>query len=63
MSIIWGPTCDSLDILEQNVMMPRLEVGQWLFYENMGAYTQVAASNFNGFPKTKAYYFMDEQTW
>jgi hypothetical protein len=31
--------------------MEDLEVGDWLWFPNMGAYTSVTASEFNGFPK------------
>ncbi|KAI6190964.1 hypothetical protein M3Y97_00175800 [Aphelenchoides bicaudatus] len=62
-SIVWGPTCDNLDCVETNAMFPRLEVGDWLYYFNMGAYTLAAASNFNGFPTARTYYFMDQSSW
>ncbi|KHN86557.1 Ornithine decarboxylase [Toxocara canis] len=60
---IWGPTCDGLDQVEKCRMMPQLSTGDWLYYENMGAYTQSAATTFNGFEKARSYYFADENTW
>jgi hypothetical protein len=30
--------------------MEELEVGDWLWFPNMGAYTRATASEFNGFP-------------
>jgi hypothetical protein len=30
--------------------MEELEVGDWLWFPHMGAYTSVTASEFNGFP-------------
>ena len=59
---VWGPTCDSLDQVEESTMMRKMEVGEWLYYHNMGAYTSVASSNFNGFEKPKIYYFIDEKS-
>ncbi|CAK5022495.1 unnamed protein product [Meloidogyne enterolobii] len=58
-TIIWGQTCDGLDQIEENTKMPKMEIGDWLFYKNMGAYTSVAASKFNGFdiPKRNFYVF------
>nr|CAD2176011.1 unnamed protein product [Meloidogyne enterolobii] len=58
-TIIWGQTCDGLDQIEENIKMPKMEIGDWLFYKNMGAYTSVAASKFNGFdiPKRNFYVF------
>lgn len=46
---LFGPTCDSMDCIGKNLMLPELEVGEWLYFKNMGAYTSAAASPFNGF--------------
>jgi len=46
---IFGPTCDSMDCIAKDIYMPELEVGEWLYFKNMGAYTTAAASPFNGF--------------
>lgn len=59
---IWGPTCDGLDLVEPVVYHRRLHVGEWLYYDNMGAYTNVTSSAFNGFSRPKTYYFADENT-
>lgn len=48
-STVFGPTCDSMDVIYENVDMPELSVGEWLYVSNFGAYTMSAASNFNGF--------------
>ncbi|EGD81282.1 ornithine decarboxylase [Salpingoeca rosetta] len=53
---IWGPTCDSMDCIEKRASLPELEVGDWLFYPDMGAYTSCAASTFNGFDKPMQFY-------
>ena len=51
--IIWGSTCDGFDkILETS--LPRVQVGDWLCWNNMGAYTLAGASSFNGIPFDKA---------
>jgi ornithine decarboxylase len=52
---IWGPTCDSMDCLTKGLKLPELNYGDWLIFENMGAYTLVAASRFNGMNKSKIY--------
>ena len=50
---VWGPTCDSFDCVRQTVALPKgLEVGDWLGWAEMGAYTLCAASTFNGFDKS-----------
>lgn len=48
--ILFGRTCDSLDVIAKGEM-ETLEVGDWLYFPLMGAYTSVTASEFNGFPK------------
>ena len=47
---LWGPTCDSMDCIAKQIYMPcTLQVGDWLYFSNMGAYTMCASSKFNGF--------------
>ncbi|KAH7730505.1 ornithine decarboxylase [Aphelenchoides avenae] len=60
---IWGPTCDGLDQVESHTVMRKMEVGDWVYYPNMGAYTTVAASKFNGFDKPKVYHMIDHYNW
>lgn len=57
---LFGRTCDSLDMIAQSEEMEELEVGDWLWFPNMGAYTSVTASEFNGFPRPP--YHADETT-
>lgn len=52
-SVLAGPTCDSIDVLYENISLPLLEIGDILVFESMGAYTVASACNFNGFPKAK----------
>jgi len=56
--ILFGRTCDSLDVIARSDDMEELEVGDWLWFPHMGAYTTVTASEFNGFPKPPV--FTDE---
>jgi ornithine decarboxylase len=53
---IFGPTCDSLDVVAENVQLPELAVGDWIYVRNMGSYTRCAASLFNGQGKYAVYY-------
>jgi ornithine decarboxylase len=54
---VWGPTCDSIDCVCPSAMLPSgLRTGDWLGFENMGAYTVCAASQFNGFEVSKVVY-------
>ena len=48
---IAGPTCDSVDILMRDEMLPvDIQEGDFIYIPNAGAYTTAYASNFNGFP-------------
>ncbi|WEW59298.1 Ornithine decarboxylase [Emydomyces testavorans] len=47
---IWGPTCDGIDVISERITLNGvLGVGNWLYFENMGAYTRCSATCFNGF--------------
>jgi len=50
-SVMWGPTCDSVDCIKRDFQFPELEVGEWIVFKNMGAYTCNVATCFNGFEK------------
>lgn len=60
---IWGPTCDGLDRIVERCDLPEMHVGDWMLFENMGAYTVAAASTFNGFQRPTIYYVMSGPTW
>lgn len=46
-----GPTCDSVDVLLQDHLLPEdLQDGDFIYIPNAGAYTTAYASEFNGFP-------------
>lgn len=62
-SSIWGPTCDGLDCIQKSISLPKLEIGEWIYWKNMGAYTISAAVQFNGLPFGKPLYFMSKQFW
>jgi ornithine decarboxylase len=47
---IWGPTCDGIDRITESTRFDSiLDVGDWLYFEDMGAYTKCSATQFNGF--------------
>ena len=47
---VWGPTCDGIDRITESVRFDQtLDVGDWLYFEDMGAYTKCSATRFNGF--------------
>jgi len=49
--VLFGRTCDSLDVIARSDSMEELFVGDWLRFPSMGAYTRATASEFNGFPR------------
>jgi len=55
-STFFGPTCDSIDVVAKCIPFPSLEIGDWVYFANMGAYTVAAGSNFNGFERLKIHY-------
>jgi len=50
-SVLAGPTCDSIDVIAENLMLPPLKIGDLVIGRAMGAYTWASASEFNFFPK------------
>ncbi|XP_047044913.1 ornithine decarboxylase-like [Lolium rigidum] len=48
-STVFGPTCDSLDTVVTGYQLPEMSVGEWLVFDDMGAYTTGSGTNFNGF--------------
>ncbi|HEU5134633.1 MAG TPA: type III PLP-dependent enzyme [Steroidobacteraceae bacterium] len=50
-SVLAGPTCDSIDVIAENMMLPALKAGDLIVGRAMGAYTWASASEFNFFPK------------
>lgn len=51
---ITGPSCDSFDVIDKDVLLPEPEIGSTVLIPSSGAYTISYASEFNGFsiPKT-----------
>jgi len=57
---VWGPTCDGLDCILDPCQLPELDIGDWMYFEDMGAYTMVAGSCFNGMPKPRVFHVINE---
>lgn len=48
--VVFGPTCDSLDRLPDNVSLPSdLAEGDWVLFHGMGAYSRATLTRFNGY--------------
>lgn len=52
-SIIAGPTCDSIDVVAENIMLPSLDIGDLVIGHQMGAYTAATKTRFNSLPDAK----------
>ena len=61
---IWGHTCDSFDQIIKDLSFHKiLDIGDWLYFDGMGAYTLCLSTSFNGFPnKPKVDYISSEPT-
>lgn len=62
-SSVWGPTCDGLDCIIKECRLPEMEVGQWMYFPDMGAYTIAAGSTFNGMPRPSINYICSQDIW
>jgi ornithine decarboxylase len=48
---VFGPTCDALDVISMSEMLPGdLELGDYIYSKNIGAYSVASSTWFNGFP-------------
>lgn len=50
---VFGPTCDALDTVSLAEQLPELELDDYVYSENVGAYTHASSTYFNGFPPAK----------
>jgi len=50
-AVLAGPTCDSIDVLADDIDLPTLNVGDVIIGKMMGAYTWASATEFNFFRK------------
>lgn len=52
-AVLAGPTCDSIDVIAEQIMLPKLENGDLIMSTNMGAYTACTATDFNFFKRAE----------
>ncbi|XP_056263016.1 ornithine decarboxylase-like [Pseudoliparis swirei] len=62
-SVLWGPTCDSIDKVTDSCWIPELDVGDWLLVDNMGAYSVSLSTDFNSFERAHIYPVVTAETW
>ncbi|MBD3671723.1 MAG: type III PLP-dependent enzyme [Gammaproteobacteria bacterium] len=49
--VLAGPTCDSIDVVAEDILLPKLNNGDLIIGRLMGAYSTVTATDFNFFKK------------
>ena len=52
-AVLAGPTCDSIDVIAEQVTIPPLSIGDLVIGHQMGAYTSATSTQFNLFDKAK----------
>ncbi|XP_053571236.1 antizyme inhibitor 1 [Bombina bombina] len=58
-----GPSYDELDIIVDHCLLPELNVGDWIVFENMGSGSLNEQSAFSDFEKPSLYNFMSFSDW
>jgi len=53
---LFGPTCDGIDLITKDTPLPKMELGEWIAWPSMGAYTYAGACDFNGIRATRPYF-------
>ena len=60
---LWGPTCDSYDVLPQVFTLPAdIDEDDWIEFGLMGAYTQASLTPFNGFDRRDQFWVEEVYT-
>jgi ornithine decarboxylase len=49
MATVFGQTCDGMDTIAQSEELPKLEIDDLIYSEDIGAYSNASATWFNGF--------------
>lgn len=52
-SVLAGPTCDSIDVVSDSIMLPKLNNGDLIISRMMGAYALATATDFNFFKRAE----------
>jgi ornithine decarboxylase len=50
---VFGPTCDALDTISLAEQLPDMEIGDYVYAPNIGAYSAASSTSFNGFPPAR----------
>jgi ornithine decarboxylase len=50
---VFGPTCDALDTISLAEQLPDMDLGDFVYAPNIGAYSAASSTFFNGFPPAR----------
>lgn len=53
LAVLAGPTCDSIDVIAEQLYLPPLCIGDLVTGQQMGAYTSASSTHFNLFDKAR----------
>lgn len=56
-SVLAGPTCDCIDVIAEDILLPKLDNGDLIVGRMMGAYTSATATDFNFFKRAQTVVF------
>uniref|UniRef100_A0A8C6GAN9 Antizyme inhibitor 2 n=1 Tax=Mus spicilegus TaxID=10103 RepID=A0A8C6GAN9_MUSSI len=62
-SSLWGPAVEGCDCVAEGLWLPQLQVGDWLVFDNMGAYTVDTKSLLGGTQARRVTYAMSRLAW
>ncbi|KAK3584395.1 hypothetical protein CHS0354_010170 [Potamilus streckersoni] len=62
-STLWGSTCANVDCIMEDVLLPDLHSGDWMYFPNMGAYTSTMSTTFNGMLNPMLCFFCRKDAW
>ncbi|XP_041114413.1 antizyme inhibitor 2-like [Polyodon spathula] len=62
-SSVWGPTCAVEDLVSNQTQLPELQVGDWLIFENMGAYTVSLGTQLNRFSIPRVHFCISSKIY
>ncbi|XP_072045655.1 ornithine decarboxylase-like isoform X2 [Amphiura filiformis] len=58
---VYGDTCAEMDYCNEECELPELNIGDWLFYEDIGAYHCINEGSFNGFKPPVTFHYAAPQ--
>lgn len=59
-SVLAGPTCDSIDVVRDKILLPLLQEGDLVLGHMMGAYAKATATQFNSLRQAKTVYLNEK---